>query len=58
MTCPICGGDTVVTHTLNNVDHITRYRKCVDCKFTFRTIETDDIPPVIQKGKTKYVEDK
>lgn len=58
MTCPICGGDTEVTHTLNNIDHVTRYRRCVDCKFTFRTIETDDLPTVHKKGKTANVESK
>lgn len=50
MTCPICGGEAVVAHTSDNVDHVIRYRKCVDCGVSFRTIETDDIPPVSKKG--------
>ena len=57
MTCPICGGDTTVTHTIDHIDHILRYRKCVECKFTFRTVETDDIP-TYQKGKNGNVKSK
>lgn len=58
MTCPICGGDTTVTHTYNHIDHIIRYRKCVECSVTFRTIETDDIPPIYKKGKPNNAESK
>lgn len=57
MTCPICGGATTVTHTIDHTDHIIRYRKCVECRVTFRTIETDDIP-IYKKGKNGNVESK
>ena len=58
MTCPICGGNTTVTHTYPHVDHIIRHRKCIECGVSFRTIETDDIPPILKKGSFDHAQSK
>ena len=42
MTCPMCNGDTDVTCTRDNEDHVIRYRKCQDCGYRFTTVETDE----------------
>lgn len=41
MTCPVCGGKTTVYDTRHDCDAVYRYRKCVDCKYSFPTIEIE-----------------
>lgn len=52
MTCPKCGGDTKVVDSRKSIDHVIRYRRCIECKYRFNTIETDeDIYVRLEKGK-------
>ena len=41
MTCPVCGGKTTVYAGSHDCDVVYRYRKCVDCKHSFPTIEIE-----------------
>lgn len=52
MTCPMCNSNTKVTYTYDNDDNIIRDRKCRNCGYKFRTVETDeDIYLRLEKGK-------
>lgn len=37
--CPTCGGQTIITQSSRDKDCMTRSRKCVECKFIFKTHE-------------------
>ena len=40
LQCPSCKSENIkVYSTRNRADRIIRYRKCLDCEHTFRTIE-------------------
>ena len=41
MTCPNCGEDTRVVDSRPNDDDVIRWRKCVACKYRFKTVEVD-----------------
>lgn len=55
MTCPKCASDNIVIlRTYDEVDHIIRHRRCEDCGYKFKTIETDtDLYIRLEKGKHK-----
>ena len=55
MTCPKCASENIgVIRTIDEVDHIIRQRRCHDCGYQFRTIETEtDIYTRLEKGKHK-----
>lgn len=54
MTCPVCGGVTNVVDSRKATDHVVRKRKCYECGYEFRTIETDeDIFIRIKEGLKK-----
>ena len=40
MLCPHCNGKTTVTTSIKLYDGVKRYRKCVDCKRQFQTMES------------------
>lgn len=51
MTCPMCGGETKVVDSRKDIDHVIRSRICTECKYRFRTVETDaDIYVRLEKG--------
>lgn len=39
MTCPICEGKTKILETRADTDCIRRRRRCLDCRYTFVTME-------------------
>lgn len=39
MTCPVCGEKTKVLETRADTDCIRRRRECIQCQYTFITIE-------------------
>lgn len=41
MTCPVCGGATLVLDSASDCDSIYRKRKCKDCDHRFYTIEIE-----------------
>lgn len=41
MTCIYCGGDTKVIDTCGGTDEIIRRRRCLTCRKTFYTVESD-----------------
>lgn len=41
MTCPVCGGKTVVIDSFSECDCIYRERKCAECGHRFTTAETE-----------------
>lgn len=54
MLCPYCNGKTTVTTSIKLYDGVKRYRKCVDCKRQFQTMESimTNVPilkPVFEK---------
>lgn len=42
MTCPCCGGKTLVVDSRADDESVRRRRKCVDCRYIFKTIELED----------------
>lgn len=51
MTCPVCGGKAEVIDSRKYIDHVLRRRKCVECHYSFTTIETDQ--DIYQRLKKK-----
>lgn len=54
MLCPHCNGKSTVATSIKLYDGVKRYRKCVDCKRQFQTMETlitktPDLKPVVEK---------
>ena len=54
MLCPHCNGKTTVTTSIKLYDGVKRYRKCVDCKRQFQTMESiitnaPILKPVVEK---------
>lgn len=41
MTCPICGGKTLVSYTVTDCDAVYRWRKCRECNHGFYTTECE-----------------
>ena len=41
MTCPVCGGDTIVLDSRPRPDTVHRRRKCLNCDHRFSTYEVD-----------------
>ncbi len=41
MTCPVCGGKTVVIGSEADSESIYRRRKCVECNHRFYTTESE-----------------
>ena len=41
MTCPVCGGRTIVYDSRPTDDIINRRRKCIDCEYRFSTVEVE-----------------
>ena len=41
MTCPVCGGKTIVTESRAESDAVYRRRRCVDCRYGFYTEEAE-----------------
>lgn len=41
MTCPVCGGYTMIIDSRNKDDHKKRRRICQECGYKFNTIEID-----------------
>ena len=41
MTCPVCGGYTMIIDSRNKNDHKNRRRICMECGYKFNTIEID-----------------
>lgn len=41
MTCPICGGQTLIKDSRPDEDHVKRRRECTECKHRFSTVEID-----------------
>ena len=41
MTCPICGGDTLVTHSVSDCEGVYRKRTCKECGHIFNTSELE-----------------
>lgn len=39
MTCPICGEKTKILETRADTDCIRRRRRCLECRYTFVTME-------------------
>ena len=42
MTCPVCGAKTKVADSRSEPDCVHRRRVCVECKYSFTTIEIED----------------
>lgn len=42
MTCPVCGGDTIVVDSRCRTDTTYRRRKCLDCDYRFATYEVEN----------------
>lgn len=42
MKCPNCHNKTKVMHTAASVGIVTRYRLCMTCGYSFRTIEREE----------------
>lgn len=58
MTCPICNGNSKVTNTYDYIDHVIRYRKCLECGYAFHTVEIDkDIYQRLFERKTGNKDD-
>lgn len=58
VTCPVCAGDTKVNDSRKYNDYVRRSRKCLECGYTFTTIETDeDIYQRLEKGKNNVRDD-
>lgn len=60
MTCPVCGGKTEVRDSCAEVDVIYRKRRCVECRHTFETEETECklAVPIQRMRYEKYKEKK
>lgn len=41
MTCPICGGSTMVKDCIKAPDQVLRIRRCLSCSHKFYTSETE-----------------
>lgn len=41
MTCPICGGSTIVKDCIKAPDQVLRIRQCLECGHKFYTSETE-----------------
>lgn len=39
MTCPVCGGRSIVTDSRSDCEGVYRRRKCVECEHNFYTSE-------------------
>jgi transcriptional regulator NrdR family protein len=58
MECPICRGNSKIEDSVNNRDHVVRYRLCQCCDHRWKTIEVDaDMLINLKKEECKYVED-
>lgn len=42
MTCPICGGKTKVVDSRSAPDCVYRKRACLNCEYSFITVEIED----------------
>lgn len=63
MTCPSCGGKTVVVYTYADCESVQRKRKCVECRYLFYTEELESQPDryyelQYQKHRKRYLERK
>ena len=41
MTCPKCGEATQVVDSRPSEEIVTRWRKCIVCKYRFKTVEIE-----------------
>lgn len=41
MTCPVCGGDNLVTYSFKDCEAIYRERTCKECEHVFYTAECE-----------------
>ena len=41
MTCPVCGEETKVVESAKDCETVYRKRRCVSCKHTFYTEESE-----------------
>ena len=62
MTCPICGGKSIVANTMKDCDSIHRKRMCTECKYIFYTSEYesdgDEYKRLKNENEKKYYQRK
>lgn len=57
MTCPICGGKTLVVDSRPDIDNIRRVRKCQECGHRFPTVEIDeDLYNKLKEGQKHHAD--
>jgi transcriptional regulator NrdR family protein len=39
MTCPVCGGKTLIIHCFKDCESVYRRRRCKECNHVFNTAE-------------------
>ena len=43
MNCPVCGEKTKVVDSRSDCESVWRKRQCMECEYTFKTIELEEV---------------